>query len=82
MLVRLPVGSLVTSLLIVSYSSCEYREGCEWREAKAREIAEKFGVIHEEELHELDGVSESDEDSEDTDYSHVHKGGVNAASMF
>lgn len=70
-------------MLILAYSSCEYREGCEWREAKAREIAERFGVIHEE--GSLESGSESGEESDDTDdsESHRHKGDADVvASMF
>ena len=64
-------------------SSCEYRKGCEWREAKAREIAERFGVPHEEVSYEVESSEELSEESQDTDASYRHKGAVDvAASMF
>ena len=84
MLVRgCPLFSPFVTMLTPPYSSCEYREGCEWREAKAREIAERFGVAHEEGSHEVESSGELSEESQDTDTSYRHKGTVDvAASMF
>ncbi|VDC02080.1 unnamed protein product [Peniophora sp. CBMAI 1063] len=64
--------------------SCEYRDGCEWREAKAREIAERFGVIYEEGSHEHESASESSGDETDeSEGLHRRKAGVDVvASMF